>query len=359
MNETINTSPQNKKIELKDIIHYFRKVWQQLLSKWLIVLIFGFSGALIGISLSFIIKPKYKASLSFALVDKSSYSSGLANLASSLGLSSMLGGSSDTFSGDNLIEIIKSKHVIEKTLLSAVNFEGEDKTLADLYIQLKKIDKKWHKSDNPELRNLNFPIDQERESFSRTQDSVLASISQSFIKRDELQIERKDKKTDIVNVDFISINEKFSKLFVEHLIAQTYDFYKNTKIAQSKGNINLIQHAADSIKELYESALYASASVAQTNINRASQLALVPRLKEEYNVQLYGSVYSEVLKNLETAKLEMARETPIFQIIDKPIYPLKKIRIGKLKGLVFGGFAGGILIVFFFMGRVFWDDFLV
>ena len=53
---------------------------------------------------------------------------------------------------------------------------------------------------------------------------------------------------------------------------------------------------------------------------------------------------------LETLKLDMARETPIVQIIDTPRYPLKKDKLGKLKGIVFGGFVGGVLIVLYLVG---------
>jgi hypothetical protein len=128
---------------------------------------------------------------------------------------------------------------------------------------------------------------------------------------------------------------------------QTYQFYKATRTAQSRSNIDMMQHAADSIKNLYESALYNSAGISQVNINSALQLAVVPRLQEEYNAQLYGSVYAEVLKNLETLRLDMARETPIIQIIDTPIYPLKKTKLGKVKGVVVGGVLGGIMILLF------------
>jgi LPS O-antigen subunit length determinant protein (WzzB/FepE family) len=95
---------------------------------------------------------------------------------------------------------------------------------------------------------------------------------------------------------------------------------------------------------LYEKALYGSAGISQININTAYQTAAVPKIKNENDAILYGAVYAEVLKNLETLKLDLARETPIVQIIDSPRYPLKKDKLGKLKGIILGGLVGGIII---------------
>jgi len=60
-------------------------------------------------------------------------------------------------------------------------------------------------------------------------------------------------------------------------------------------------------------------------------------------------MYGEVIKNLELSKISMAQETPVIQIVDKPILPLEKKRFGKLMGLVIGGIAGGFLYVMFLM----------
>lgn len=45
----------------------------------------------------------------------------------------------------------------------------------------------------------------------------------------------------------------------------------------------------------------------------------------------------------------MARETPLVQIIDEPRYPFKMDRLGKAKGIVMGGFLGGIIIILYIL----------
>ena len=352
MEEKKMVSNKNEEISIIEIIQNVKNYWNYLLTKWVIILVVGLSGGALGLVDSLLSKPTYTAHLSFALVEKNG-GGGLADLASSFGFGSMMGGSNGAFSGDNLLEIIKSRYAIEKTLLTPVVYKGKTQNLVEIYIDFNKIRIQWLKNKkNKELQQLSYPVGQKRESFSRTQDSVLYSFYQEISNAKTLAIARKDKKISIVNVDFKSNDELFSKLFVETLMNQTYQFYKETKTAQSKANIDMMQHTADSIKGLYEAALYKGAGISQVNINQALQYAAVPRIKQERDVQLYGAVYAEVLKNLETLKLDMARETPLVQLIDEPRMPLKKDRLGKFTGFTLGGFFGGLIIIAFLLGKV-------
>lgn len=350
---------QNNEISIIEIIETIIKYYRYLISKWVIICIFGFGGAAIGLVASFLIKPKYTAHLSFALIEKAP-GGGLADLASSFGFSGLMGaGSNGPFSGDNLLEIIKSRHAVEQTLLTPVVYNGEQKNLIEVFIDFNQMRKSFKKAkNNTELQNLTYPIGQSRSTYSRTQDSVLYTVYNHIVTGQFLRVARKDKKVSIVHVDFTSGNELFSKLFVETLMDQTYRFYRQTKTAQSRYNIDMMQQKADSVKILYEQALYKGAGYSQVNMNPALQYAAVPRIKQESNAQLYGTVYTEILKNLETLKLDMARETPLVQVIDKPIFPLEKKKLSKIKGIVIGGFLGGFLILAFFIGSFFIKELL-
>lgn len=335
----------NDELSLKEIILIIKDWWKYLLSKWLIIVICGLLGGGLGILYSLISRPKYTAHLSFALIEGGGSMSGLADLASSFGLGGLMSGNGGAFSGENLLEIIRSRHAVEQTLLTPVDYKGEMKTLADVYILLNNSHKRWKKKhvNKPELHTLSYPVNQQRETFSRNQDSILYTIYQTLTNPKYLSIARKDKKISIVDLNFTYPNEFFAKTFVEKLMDQTYNFYVQTRTSQSRANIIMMEHRADSIKNLYENALYKRSGYSQANINPALQIAAVPRIKEEMNAQLYGTVYTEVLKNLETLKLDMARETPLVQIIDTPRLPLKIVRFGKLKGILFGGIFGGFL----------------
>jgi uncharacterized protein involved in exopolysaccharide biosynthesis len=60
------------------------------------------------------------------------------------------------------------------------------------------------------------------------------------------------------------------------------------------------------------------------------------------------------VKQSELAKVTLRKETPLIQIIDRPILPLKKDKFGKAKGIVIGGFLAGFLgLIFFVFNRFF------
>jgi uncharacterized protein involved in exopolysaccharide biosynthesis len=51
------------------------------------------------------------------------------------------------------------------------------------------------------------------------------------------------------------------------------------------------------------------------------------------------------------AKVTLRKETPLIQVIDRPILPLKKEKFGKAKGILLGGFLAGFLMVLGLVGR--------
>ncbi|MCX6307776.1 MAG: lipopolysaccharide biosynthesis protein [Bacteroidia bacterium] len=360
MNEDYKQNRYNKmnEISLKDLLIKLKVWFHYLLGKWIIILCFGLSGGILGLFVSLNTDPRYTAQMSFALIDNSGTSS-LASLASTFGLANFAGGDGGAFSGENLLEIIQSRYAVEQTLLSPVNYKGKKKTLVEVYIEFNEMHKDWQKNKkNPELRKLFYPIGQNRETFTRTQDSVLYKIYNSIVLSEDLLVQRKDKKNGIVNIDFTSEDEFFSQLFVEKLMDVIYQFYMETRTAQSRANIKMMTATADSIKNLYDLSLSRSASISQVNINSANQMAAVPKIKQEANAKLYGSVYAEILANLETLKLDMGRQKPIVQIIDRSRLPLKKERLGKAKAMVIGGFLGGALILLYLLGSLYVKDLL-
>jgi len=62
-------------------------------------------------------------------------------------------------------------------------------------------------------------------------------------------------------------------------------------------------------------------------------------------------MYAEVVKNLELSKMAMAQETPIVQVVDAPILPLERDNLGKVKGMLLGGFLGGFFVTILLIMR--------
>ena len=73
-------------------------------------------------------------------------------------------------------------------------------------------------------------------------------------------------------------------------------------------------------------------------------------------VEVLNTMYLEIVKNLEISKMTLLNQTPIINIIDKPILPLEEEKLSKTMAGILGGFLGGFLsFCFFIFGKLFKD----
>jgi uncharacterized protein involved in exopolysaccharide biosynthesis len=347
MQEPINNTDE---ISLKELVQKAGEWFAFFKSKWKTIVLAGLLGGLLGLGYSYTKKTIYTAKLSFALEEKGASGGGISSIAAQFGLGGIGGGDGGVFSGGNMIELLKSRFLIEKTLLSTVNINGKSDLLINRYIQFNRLDKKWAKKIN--LANLKF-TNADRSKFTLQQDSVLGVISAGLIKNN-VAIAQQDKKLSIINISVASTDEIFAKVFSEKLIETVTDFYIETKTKKSRGNVMLLQNRADSVQRELNSALYGRAQFGDQNMGLIRQQAAVPKLKQEMRVQMLGTLYGELVKNLEFAKLTLMREEPLVQIIDQPILPLPKARLGKLKALIVGGLLFGFLSLLGLSGKKVW-----
>jgi DNA-directed RNA polymerase specialized sigma subunit len=165
------------------------------------------------------------------------------------------------------------------------------------------------------------------------------------IGKQNLNVSKIDKKLSFIAVQVASEDQLFSKFFTERLVAEATDFYVKTKTKRSKTNVDKLQAIADSLELQLNKKTYSTAVAQDLNVNPIRQVANVETEIRSRDKMVLQTMYAEVVKNLEISKMTMAQETPVVQVIDTPILPLKKERFGKLKGLILGGFVGGFLIL--------------
>ena len=324
-------------ISLRELIVSIKGWIVYLKTKLLIIVLSGIIGGLCGFYYAYVQKAMYTASLNFALEDeKGGGMSGALGLASQFGfdLGSSAGGA---FSGGNLIELIQSRTLVEKTLLDSVLIKGKPTSLAEYYLEFNGIRNGWEK--HPEMAKVIFFPAIDRSKFSLQQDSILGKIYEALIDKN-LSVTQKDKKIGIIYIDVKTENELFSKLFTENLAKEVSDYYIETKSKKSKFNVAILERQSDSIRNELNGAIsnVASANDNTYNLNPALNVKKVPSLRRQVDVQANTVILTELVKNLELAKVSLRKETPLIQIIDKPILPLPKQKIGKMKTMVIGGF---------------------
>jgi uncharacterized protein involved in exopolysaccharide biosynthesis len=336
-------------ISLKELILKIKDWYRFLLSKWIILVAAGIIGGAIGIGYAFMQKPIYTASLSFALEDEKSGGGGLSGalgLASSLGidLGTSAGGA---FSGANLIELMKSRKIVEKALLNPITINEKTQSLAQYFINFNELNKNW--SEKPELKNILFEVNTDRSKNTLQQDSILGNLYATIAGENGLlSVAQKNKKISIINIEVKSANELFSKAFAESIAQEVSSYYIEIKSKKARQNMDILQRQTDSIRAVLNGSIVSVATAVDNTfgLNPAMQVQKSNISKKQFDVQANTAILTQLVTNLEMAKVSLRKETPLIQVIDKPILPLKKDKVGKLKSLIVGGFlAGGLAVL--------------
>ena len=346
-----NTMYVRDELTLKEILLGVREWWKYLISNWLIIILFGMIGCLLGFYYAYNKKVLYVATTTFVLEDTQGAGGSLGSLA---GLASMAGvdvnAGGSIFQGDNIMELYKSRNIIISTLLGKSDNPNKKSYLIDQYIAFNDLKQKWAK--RPDLLKIRFRMDglRGKDSImtpSRIRDSVLSEIYVDIVKN-YLVVSKPDKKLSIINVVIKSPDEQFSKSFNDAIVTNVNDYYLHTKTKKSLENVRIMQQKADSVRSVMNGAIYRAVEVADAtpNLNITRQVQRVaPAQKAQFSAETNKAILSSLVQNLEMSKLSLMKETPLLEIVDQPVFPLPKDRFGKLKWLIIGGFAFALVTI--------------
>ena len=311
---------------------------KMILKKWLLLVIVVLLAGIGGIFYARNQKIQYKSRLTFALDDNGSSSGGFMNIASQLGLS--INGGNDIFTGDNISEIMKSRRMIEKVLLSVDTFNNKPYTFIEYYLEESAKPK-----SHSEMK-IHFPVSQLKSTFSYQQDSLLYETYKVF--SNNILAQKVDRRLSIYEVSVTNPDEKFTKDFTDKIVAETNNFYVEIRTKKAKETLDILEKRVADMKGSLNSSITDMANIQDINVNPAFSKAQVPVQKQQANIQVYGAAYGEMFKNLELARFQYLNEIPLMQIIDAADYPMQKIKIGKLKTAITWMLVSGFIMVFIF-----------
>ena len=309
----------------------------------------------------------FKATATFIVEDKSGKGGGgLSGLASQFGIDvgGLTGGGAGLFDGDNILEIIKSRSIIEKVLLTKMEEPSSLKvqTIADYYIQINNLAPAFE-SKNITTKSLNFASLTDGAKHTIQQDSILYILYSRINKN--LNVEKKSKKSTIITLEVVSGDQVFSKTFAEDLLKQTSDLYIDIKTGNLSRSIDKIQQKTDSLLNIINNiSNKTSKLIVPVMEDLVNENAAMKFQKENYrNKFTYNNttpieqttrertvaytMYAEMAKNLETLKLSLINQTPVIQVLDTPKYPMFDQRTPARYFLLIG-VAVGIVLSFFY-----------
>ncbi len=292
-----------------------------LLRQWKIILAAGLLFGLTGYILSTLQKPSFAAEITFALDEGAAQSAKTeySQLSEQLGLGSIMDAGGMFSSVTNIVELMQSRLMIEKTLRSTVQLNSHHLVFADFFLDSLGYREKWLQGSTD---SLHFEKGKKSLHDSLAENNVIRNIYETLLAK-YIKIDKKGKGTSIISVTSTTEHELFSKYFLEALIAEVTSYYIATKTQRAKANVDFLSHRTDSMRNAFSASLYGRASFADAHLNPALQVGTVTADKQQTDIQVNRSAYMDLVRSLETAKTTLMRETPLIQYIDTPILPLK------------------------------------
>jgi uncharacterized protein involved in exopolysaccharide biosynthesis len=338
---SVNTTSGGKGFDLRTTLITAKQYFFYLLKNWKIIILMCVVGGSLGILKATLEKPRYEARLTFALEENKAGLSGALSLAAEFGLS-LGSGSTGIFAGDNILAILGSRKMIEEVLLSVDTLNGKPITMADYLIKINRSDKKANAKGR--AANVSFPVTMPRGKFSYLQDSVLFVMYEDITKG-SLSLKRPDRKLNLYEVKMTTPDERFSKRFVEKLLAATSAYYSQLRTKRSKKTLDELEKMVVNMRSATKSAIQGRASIQDANVNPALAAQGAQLQQKQLDISAYGAAYSELFKNLELARYQYLQDVPLLEVIDYPNYPMKRLKSGRLLTGLTIAFVFGFLTI--------------
>ncbi|MEN9299902.1 MAG: hypothetical protein RLZZ429_2215 [Bacteroidota bacterium] len=316
------------------------------LRSWKLISVGVLVGVLLGLAYAYIKKPVYTARISFVVEESKSGGGNLASaLAGQFGFDmSNIAGSGGVLAGDNVLELLKSRSLLRKTLLTGYPEAPASQSLADLYANVYRLKEKW--ADDEKIgKTVMFKTGQTK--LPRLEDSLLQIITERILKK-ELSIAKPEKKLSFFELELTTRSEPLSVLICERLLKTATDFYIQTKTSRIRTNVERLQRRADSLAYRLDqkTASAANTGLRLIDINPAYTSPLIDAEIKSRDKYIQSTVYAEIIANLEASKTALIQETPTIQIVDQPELPLKKQKVKWYWSMLAGAMIAFVVSVY-------------
>ena len=295
---------------LKKLIYVYIRYWKLLFT----ILIIGF---FIGYLISLKIDPTYTSAVKFVVNDKKPRS--LNNtFVNSLGFDLNLIEDLRIYESTYFIDLLKSRKIIQKTLLKTTTYKNSKLTFFDLFIKDNKVNNS----------NKILFIDNDRNTLTRKKDSLLSNVSNNIIEN-LLSVELCNSNKNIFIAEMKSKDEFFSVNFLNSIFDVVLDDYKKMKL----NNIDILNQRIDTLKNETIKLLKINTNQSFKNIDLFNNKIDENSLEIDLNIR----ILKELSEQLEISKINLINSSQLIQVIDNTIPPLPNERINKIYLIIISG----------------------
>ncbi|MCE2786945.1 MAG: Wzz/FepE/Etk N-terminal domain-containing protein [Bacteroidota bacterium] len=345
---------ENNQITLGYLRQFNRAIIGELKKQFKWVAAFAIFCALLGLGYAILKKTRYEAKISFFLNEKDMpMSGGLAGLA---GQFFNMGMNSEWPSEDKIKDLVFTRRILAQNLFTAIEVSGKKELMVNHFIDINHFIDAFQ-SDTI-LADFTYFSSANPDKLSYKENHALNLIIKFIKESNMIKVTSTTKETimgnkggGIIGFEVQTKSEVLSKEFAENLLKVLSEFYIKKAVQREQDNYLLMVDKCDSLKMVIEEKELELASFNDRSLALVKSQAGLTKLRLQRDLQILNVMYAEVLKNKEAIKFSLDTQTPIFQIIDAPEYPLNIIKPSAFKTTLIGLVVGMVCATFFFIVR--------
>lgn len=278
--------------------------------------------SLIGLLVAFLSPIKYSSNTVFIPQNQEVSSSSLSGVASLVGIN-LGGGSYGTEIPLSMYPQILESVKFKRLLLDKVIDEKNDFTLKNFIIDYYSI-----KKDDEEGSSGLVMTKLEEECFEILSDEILSvSVNQ---KDGFVSIDAK-----LSVADYSARVAKFSREILQKIIIEN-------RIESARQNLIFSESQLIEKKQEFDEIYSKLAFFSDSNLNTVNSFVLNEKNKLESEFEIISAVVEEISKQVEQAKLQLNKDTPVFSTIKEAIIPIKRSSPKRTQIVLVFGFVGFI-----------------
>ncbi len=342
---------------LRDLVIKFREYALESIRYWYIPALFAI--LVLGYQLYkyYTYEPVYPATITFSVDEDEG--GGASGLSSVLGQFGLAGVRPTRYNLDKILELSKSRRVVQQTLFVKITIDGKEDFLANHLLQIYglNIDHSGKSKNEPPFyfTNDSLPVFslKENEELLMLYNFVIGPPDQP---KKALLSAKYNEDTNIMSLSASTTNETLSLELAKHMFESLSNYYVNKAIEKQVKTFRIVREKRDSVLTVLKSVEYQLASFKDTHKNLLMKTDQVNELRLQRELTALAAMYAEVLKNTEVADFALRNKTPFIQVIDSPILPIAPVLLSLLRQLLIGLILGGAIGIALVTGRKFFKE---
>ena len=301
-----------------DLVEILKKIYKS--RKFILIISFFF--ALLGVAVALLSPVKYSSETIFITQNQETGSSSLSGVASLVGInlqSGSYGGEIPSTMYPQIVESVKFKRLLlnkvidEKNNLTLENFIAEQYSIVEVNEQ--------------NISDLGMTLIEE------TYFKILTEILSVSVNKNDGFISIS---CEMPNAELSAKIAKYSRELLQNIIIEN-------KIETARQNLIFSEGLLIEKKKEFDEIYSKLAFFSDSNLNSVNSFIINEKNKLESEFQIISAVVEEISKQVEQAKLQLKKDTPVFSTIQEALIPIQRSSPKRAQLVIIFGFLGFIL----------------